>query len=291
MNLVLKRPKYTDIDPRVIYSPEDLRSALNETGLGPTFWLETKFDGLWGQAVSDEEGHVRVYSRTGKLKKQYEVLGRRIPEGVILHGELMQGTQRSIRQGLHGQFYAFDAVGPGFDSEPPHRRREAVEDLVRHLGHPFYTVPQLSADHYMLKQWWGSEILPHDHEGVVLKPRDYQFGDPWVRIKRTYEIDYICMGVNYSEAPKYKGRMIKSIIAGLYIDGELRRVCNVSGMSEDVRLEMYADPGRFVGKVFKATGKGIFPSGALRFPSFLEWHPDKLSSDCVFSSRSRVAKR
>jgi len=250
---------------------------------------------------------------SGEDDTGYAVGGSRI----VLHGEFMFGTNWSKRRKLTGQFMAFDLVefgGQCFRDKPQWTRRAFLEQVV--FGKPSAGLPSIATHSspnplsvtsrgriQCIPQWrtsrdegitdlvqriWADWVLAEDWEGLILKEGSAPFGEGWARIKRTYEVDYVCMGFRQSNADKYKGRMVKSVIGGLYVEGELKEAVRVSGLTEAQRTEMFDNPGKFVGRVFKVNGKGVFPNGAVRHPNFVEWHQDKQQQDCTIDSARAV---
>lgn len=290
----LERPEYREIPPEKI---EGLRyPELKEYDL-----IEIKHDGIWGQAhVQPDKQVIDIYSRTGKLKKSIDAkeAGIEIDDEAgdfILHGEYMHGSNWGIRNGVDGKFFAFDIDWGGHQDGPTKNfplwtRRNLLYEFVNHRmtqskDRIFNLVRQ---EHIStLPQLW-KEIKEGGYEGVVLKSSWAAFGKGWARVKRKFEIDYVVIGFKESNAAKYKGRMVKSIEAGLYVDGVLKRVCSISGINEEQRAAFYQRPEDFIGRVFTASGKGVFSSGSVRHPNFERWHQDKLPHECTLESALKV---
>ena len=104
------------------------------------------------------------------------------------------------------------------------------------------------------------------------------------RAKREIEVEYVCLGFNESDADKYRGRMVKSIKGGLYVDGRLTEIIDVSGMTEAQRTEFYDHQYAYIGNVFTARGRGLFDSGKLRNPQFIGFRSDKNATECTLDN-------
>lgn len=252
--------------------------------------IELKYDGIWGQFYA-EEGRFSIWSRNGKKKKE-GILKTKVDHPLLLHGEFMFGSNWSQETGLSGKFFVFDAIkagGKNWSSQPLSVRRKIAMNAVDLIGQPLTLVKSYPITD--LKCIWHKHVALEGWEGVILKHTTQPFGKGWARIKAQFDVDYVCVGFNHSDAEKYKGKMVRSIKAGVYVDGELKHVCNVSGMNEGERRKMYDSPELFLGKVFTAQGKRVHFNGSLRHPNFFRWHLDKKDTDCTLDSVLRVRGR
>ena len=252
--------------------------------------VQPKYDGRWGllhhEADSDT---ITLYSRHGKIQKQATNFRlKKFPE-FKMHGEYIFGTSFAKQSDLEGKLIVFDFEGNlrGYEPTLSNRMAFGLQNvlLLQQIG--FDWIEMIESD--VLFGHTDTELITAilngkrygKVEGVVLKQATSEFGDPWVRIKPIYDMDYVVMGFNQSDADSFKGKMVKSVIGGLYIDGELKEVCNVSGLANSDRASMYTNPEKYIGKVMTCTGKDIFKSGALRHPNFLRMHPEKQAQECT----------
>ena len=53
-------------------------------------------------------------------------------------------------------------------------------------------------------------------------------------------------------------------------------------LSDEQRKLFTADPSRWIGQVFKATGHGWFPSGSIRHPKYSYFRDDKSMMECTY---------
>jgi hypothetical protein len=248
--------------------------------------VQPKYDGRWG--LLHHEAHsdtITLWSRHGKIQLQETNPALTDFPEFKLHGEYIFGTSFAKESDLEGYLIVFDFEHPVL---PLSDRIAKGVSLTLRLNQMGFSWIKMIEDEVMIDHSDTaviSSILSGERfgkvEGVVLKESTSCFGDPWVRIKPIYDVDYVVMGFNQSEAAKYKGRMIKSIKAGLYIDGKITHVCNVGGMSEKERSHMYQFPNAYLGNVITASGKDVFKSGALRHPNFVGMHPMKKAEECV----------
>lgn len=255
--------------------------------------VELKADGIWGK-MTIWHNKVTVYSRHGKKKAHWFVNGRGgFKKMCVLHGEFMYGSSFSKSEEHQGKFYAFDCTvydGEDISKIPLIHRRHCLLETIGKMSQQERITP--------LKQWyvsntdlvalWQEKVVEGGWEGLVLKKNEAHFGSGFARIKTEYEVDYVCVGFKQSDAEKYRGCMVRSITGGLYVDGKLKPVVNVSGMSEDERVEMYKNPDGYVGKVFTVRGKGLFKSGAVRHPNYIGLHQEKLSDECTIEAVLRI---
>jgi len=251
--------------------------------------VQPKYDGRWG-LLHHEEGSefLTLWSRHGKIQNQvivHELMD--FPE-FKLHGEYIFGTSFAKSSPLENKLIVFDYEIEGL---PLHERLAKALSLVfrlQQIGIDWVDFIEgdvaFDCEHSVdvIKEYLSGDRVGKV-EGVVLKQADSMFGDTWVRIKPIYDMDYVVLGFNQSDSDKYRGRMIKSIRAGIYINGELTEVCQVGGMNEAERSDMYQNPDKYIGKVFTATGKDIFKSGALRHPNYLRMHPEKKAQECILN--------
>lgn len=268
--MVLDRPKFEDLLPG--------------SDPGPSFdTVELKFDGRWGQLlVNDTPGRFEIWSRHGRLKTEGSC-DRGLPRA-FFHGEEVAGTNWAKKSGFDGHFRAFAVQSlDGADLwhlSGDENRNVMVDFPWEELGLWARPVSQWPASEW--RRLWDefvySDRLPY--EGLVFKHSRRPFGVGWGRMKRLYTVDYVCLGFNTSDSSSYRGQA-KSIIAGLYVGTSLRAVCNVMGLTERQRADFSANPDQYIGRVFIAEGKGLFDTGALRHPNFVDWHAEKRPEECV----------
>lgn len=157
--------------------------------------------------------------------------------------------------------------------------------------------------------------LAEGEEGGVIKRLDgiYHHGSKkkweWMKIKQNDTTDLIIMGFeppkklytgnNVADWPYwvqdndsgdqipvtkyYYNDWIGNVILGAYDEmGNLRQVCAASGMTEDVRIQMTADPDAWIGKVAMIEYMELTSAGLPRHPSYVGIHPDKPAKQCIW---------
>lgn len=296
------RPKY--LDYTLLYSDgtSSFASKIVRYANDSALIVQPKYDGRWGTLIKESSDTLSLWSRHGKLQGRWTHSVFEPLPMFELHGEYMFGTSTAKGSDLEGCFMAFDCVfleDKINASTPFWGRLSGLLDMTDTLKDVFHKISApldvRLVDHQRISAYRvGSYVLrdvidyflEQDYEGVVIKRSNGLYGDPFVRIKPIYDMDYVVMGFNQSDAPKYKGKMVKSIIAGLYVDGVLTPVCNVSGLNEEDRTRFYERPNDYIGKVITCSGKDVFPSGALRHPNFVRFHAEKRAEDCLLPEKS-----
>jgi hypothetical protein len=268
------RPKFSDYSGLSV----DLRLA-NQWGLvGP------KLDGIYGKVlVLPEHGMIEYWSRNGILKDRIPLPKGLFNHRCILHGEYMFGSNWGIKRGIDRHFFVFDCesiAGQAVVDRPfSYRLNYAQQAAARLRNVRFHAVPFVSASN--TEEVWKHYVLRHGYEGLVWRNANDTFGESMARAKREVEVEYICMGFNQSDADKYAGRMVKSIVSGLLVDGKLTKVTDISGMTEAQRIDFFNNPNKYIGKVFTARGRGLFDSGSLRHPNYRHFRDDKEPEECT----------
>lgn len=265
--------------------------------------VELKFDGHWAEARFDGRGVCEIYTRTGTLRKRCEV-DPRLPRMALI-GEYLYGTTWSTQGDRSGQFHAFDIVpkwwrAPALISRRKlmQRKLRALSDLIVARECRFIGVERQDPEwHERMPDWfhivgqcpttswrnlWATRVETGEYEGLVFKKSTGLFGEPHARMKRVHTADFVCDGFNIG-AGRYEG-VVYSILGSLYVDGVRKLICNVPGLTDIQRTAFAANPNKFIGRVFEATGKGRFESGALRHGSFIRWRNDKRPEECTWST-------
>jgi ATP-dependent DNA ligase len=246
---MISRVKYIDLSPGI---PPSKKYDL----------VELKYDGHYTIAMV-KDGTCTFVSRTGKLVNTI-FISHSVPN-IILIGELMRGTLWAQSDRLLGKFIIFDI----FESGKLLERRKNLEHLLALGIFPshFYLTDQHPASDW--KMLWEKY---KDFEGLVFKKSDGLYGEPHARMKREVTVDYVCMGMNPGKG-RNKG-VTGSIQGGVIQEGIPVHVCDVSGLTDWHRKELWDNQDNYIGRNFEAKGKALFPSGALRHPIFVKWRDD-----------------
>jgi len=242
--------------------------------------IQLKYDGWWCALVY-KNGY-RYYVTAGADIRKKEPT--RIAFNAVFVGEWMYGTNwsQTVKPGsvfIHDvyQFESSDAY-----QHPYSIRYDFLKAII---------TPQLvEKDLYLLQNYpvshaidtYQEYCIERGFEGLVFKNSAHMWGEPFQRFKKTMTMDYIC-----TQLVEGSGRLsgtLGAIQGGLYVDGKLQSICSVGGgMTDSVRAEIWANPEKYLGFVFEASGYNIFPSGALRHPNFLRWRiGEKSPEECIW---------
>ena len=71
-----------------------------------------------------------------------------------------------------------------------------------------------------------------------------------------------------------------SLKLGLYKEGKLIQIGNLSGISDDIK----ANWKDYVGKVCEVTAMEVMDTGGIRHPKFVQWREDKKAEECTYES-------
>ena len=254
--------------------------------------VELKMDGIWGCMVI-ANGEYKIHSRTGKVKETGSI---NHSVDMILLGEFMKGSHWGHKHGFDGKFFVFDCLKHKKDlaSLQLRTRRKYVEKSINILYNENKVerpeggynnvnfIRQLSYSP-INEGWslWHHKVKRDGYEGLVLKDSKSAYGDDkaWARIKLTTEIDYMCIGFEPADKDsKYAGQI--GAVTGSLVDKPCKVQCG--GLNEKQRILFTANPDDYIGRVFKATGHGWFPSGSVRHPKFSEFRDDKRMMECTY---------
>jgi len=230
------------------------------------FSYEPKWDGFRA-IVSVSDGVVEIGSRGSKPLTRYfpelvEALGRLLPDGCVVDGEIVlatgpDGAQRLdwdlLSQRIHpaasrvatlaaetpAMLIAFDLLavaGRSLLEEAYSARRAALADLLEGVPHPLHL--GRSTDDEALARDWLERFEGAGLDGVIAKPlaAPYSPGKRTVlKIKHHRTADVVAIG--YREHTSKPG--VGSLLLGLYDDdGQLRQVGGASAFSDARRIEL-----------------------------------------------------
>ena len=134
-------------------------------------------------------------------------------------------------------------------------------------------------------------IVRRGGEGVILKDTLAGYGDSgaWLKVKKFHDLDVIVTGWKNGKG-KYS-ELIGAAVVSVYMpSGNLMEVGRVSGMTDDVRLNMTLHPELWLGKVIEVRSQE-FGREKLLHPRFRRARPDadpkeatwkKMTSDLGF---------
>jgi ATP-dependent DNA ligase len=243
-------------------------------------WIQPKYDGWWA-CVAIRRGRAYIYSRQGVLKNTSAV--RQTDIDCVLIGEYLVGTQRAASIGeAKGQFVAFDMVerhGKCIGDRPYLERSDFAQ---RFAEHEQWMLPVQNYGIRSHSKVWRELVASGDAEGLVFRSMHDTYGDSVIgRVKRTFTMDYVVMGVERGQG-RHSGRA-GAVICGLYEGRKLVEKVRVGGGWTDAqRDELFANPKAFIGRVLEVKGWQVFDSGSMRHPNAVRFRDDKKAKECVF---------
>jgi len=271
------RPPYKNLEPGDIPFDEYDR-------------VELKYDG-WFTELHIEGHQWKLYSRTDRLIEEGE-LESEYPY-TVLYGEYIFGTEwAKDHPELYSKIVVYGGrVAKGMDCSdlPQDEVRELILVVVDELNECEDAIcgGLMLVGSYQIEEapaLWAHEVLERKFEGLVFKKSNGVWSDGFARMKAEVTMDYVCIGFLESDSDTYAGNGVASVIGGLYVDGDLIKKCKVSGLTDELRREFYANPNKYVGRVFEAKGKKVSKKGALRHPDFIRWRDDKSPVECAWNS-------
>tara|TARA_R110002020_G_scaffold254862_1_gene468639 strand:+ start:126 stop:1010 length:885 start_codon:yes stop_codon:yes gene_type:complete len=284
---MIDRPKFKEMsyDEFRRYDPRWLRDGEKKYDT-----VELKMDGIWGCMVISDGKYV-IYSRTGKAKQVGDI---KHDVDMILLGEFMKGSHWAHKHGCDGKFFVFDCLKHKKDlaSLQLRTRRKYIEKSILQLYNMNTSEDGECNDvnfirrvkSHSFKEGWGMwyhKVKRQGYEGLVLKDSKSTYGEDkaWARVKMTTEIDYMCIGFEPADPESRYAGQVGAVIGSL-IDKPCKVQCG--GLNDRQRLQFTANPQDYIGRVFKATGHGWFPSGSVRHPKFSEFRDDKRMMECTY---------
>lgn len=193
-------------------------------------------------------------------------------------------------------------------------RRKILEYFYKSfiVGTPLEEHIHISNMEVEKKRDFLDKLINSGHEGIVLKKLNsmYLMGKKpmweWMKIKQEDETDLVIVGfedpkVEYSGSnfdgwpfwadvngvripvtKNYHKGWVNTIRFGAYVNGELKQICKASGIDEDTKKAIKANPDAFLGKVAKVTFMERTEAGYPRHPNFEGIHEDKRPDECIW---------
>ncbi len=118
-------------------------------------------------------------------------------------------------------------------------------------------------------------------EGYVLKDSNYA---GWYKVKPTKTIDVYVTGTKDGKG-KYLG-LVGALLVSVYYKEELVEIASVSGMTDEVRVDVSSDERLMVAaeldmRVCEVEYQTVGVGGRLIHPRFIRWRPDKIGQPCT----------
>ncbi len=166
-------------------------------------------------------------------------------------------------------------------------RSHAASGVVRFLQHDLITmIPRVPAT----REAYDS-IVGSGGEGIILKRIDAAYGESggWIKCKRFSTLDVVVTGftdAKHGITGKYVGQIGAAIVSVYLSDGSLITVGQVSGMTDEIRLDMSQRKGDWLGVVIEVEAQE-FGKDRLRHPRWGRARPDADARTCTYAKMMR----
>lgn len=282
--------------------------------------LEPKYDGWRMIAIINEEGHVTLWSRTGKpyrMQTPEPILEElaQFPAGTILDGEMVDHTDNKNCTAVTNVFGKSKAAPIQMEQDRIHYivfdcielGGESIADLSlegRRFQVGGYLAPEMTGAIMLggtppsfsrialtaqapAEDEFHSLFLELGYEGAMVKDLDstYAFGKRghgWFKLKATVDIDVVITEIMLDGKGQHEGKAGRFVVAQL-CEGEFMERAKVNPYDDAMRNAMTADPESFVGRVCTIKHYGVLKDG-LRHPTFVKWREDKPPEECHFDN-------
>ena len=281
---------------------------------------QEKLDGT--HIVVIKNGGVAMMSRSWKndFAPMYPEIAAEVsslPEGTILDAELVfyrkdNGKPEFVtalatpetKEKYYVKLMLFDVLQLGQVSTRPHLTLEERFNLMKDILNPAWKhiapIPTVFGgfnDFY-------KRTVANGGEGIMLKKLDSKYvegtrSSKWLKCKREASTDCFVLGIDRGEG-KYSD-LFGALVIGQIVDGKPKVVGKVSGMTDDLRKQLFdtlmAMPNAIyphkIKDVIKQVDPSIvievkimevLPSGNFRHPRFLRIRDDKMWYDCTEDS-------
>lgn len=169
------------------------------------------------------------------------------------------------------RYFAFDLLyvdGLDVRDKPQMERRSWLDHILKNDANPLVRlVPIESVD----KLSYYDSIIAKGGEGVILKDFTASYGEGWIKVKKYSTLDVVVTGFTDARegvTGKYLGQIGAAKVSVYSTQGQLLEVGRVSGMTDEVRLDMSQNPKRWIGSVIEIAAQE-FAKERLRHPRFL----------------------
>ena len=203
----------------------------------------------------------------------------------------VEKAERRIAEIGPPRYFAFDILfynGDDVRDKPLHERLK----LLRHvIFEHFCGNPLVTQMDYVVKgkQEYYESLIAGGGEGIILKDLNAPYSSKaWVKVKRYHTLDVVVTG--YTEGKgKYTGQ-VGAVEVSVFRDGELVKVGQVSGMTDEKRLEFTQKKDEFLGQVMEIKAQE-FQKKALRHPRYQRMRPDSNDVDCTWEKMRSDLKK
>lgn len=186
----------------------------------------------------------------------------------------------------HGSptYRVFDALyldGVDIREKSQMERRMLLERFMRDVRNPLISLHGQTPAH----QWIYDSIVERGGEGVVLKCLSGGYGesDAWIKVKRYSTLDVIVTdftAARVGRTGKYLGQIGAAKVSVYDTQGELVEVGQVSGMPDDIRLDMTSNRDQWINTVIEIAAQE-WGQNRLLHPRFKRRRPDADVRHCT----------
>jgi ATP-dependent DNA ligase len=245
--------------------------------------LEPKFDGWRAIVVIEPTGVTLIGGRNGKTytgQVPYIEDGLRLalPPNTVLDGELIHPTgwgavqsAMTTKGGGPGlTFVCFDVLqvnGNDLRGLPWENRRQVLEMVDPWPAHAYLTPTGTATAETHIK------MLDLGMEGSVVKRRasiyEGRRSPSWLKLKAIASED--CQIIGFEDGKNGRSGEVGAIVVKL----DSGVTTTASGMTDDMRKDMLANPDNYLGKIVEIVHNGVLDSGKLRHPRFKRLRDDR----------------
>lgn len=183
-------------------------------------------------------------------------------------------------------YHAFDILfedGDDVREESYLERRQRLIRVVTRLSHPLISFIETMP---ALETVYEGEVS-RGGEGVILKSIYGTYGESgaWVKVKKYSTLDVVVTGWKDGKG-KYVGQIGAAECSVYTGDGTLIPIAQVSGMTDDVRMEMSANPEQWIGTVIEIAAQEM-GKDRLRHPRYRRRREDADPRACTYEKMMR----
>jgi len=163
--------------------------------------------------------------------------------------------------------------GRNLEKAPYEEKLKVLQHIEQTFPHVF-TLPKMAISAEGKKKLLHeiqSKKVPETEEGLVLW--NLKASESPIKVKFSKDHDVYVRGFFGGEG-KLKNKGVGGFYFSTSSDGPILGKVG-TGFSEEQRKDMFKNPENYLGVIARVKAQEVFPSGALRGSSLLEWHPDK----------------
>lgn len=176
-------------------------------------------------------------------------------------------------------FYVFDMPyhkGQDIRKLPYDERRKLLTQVVAELGSPWVkVVEQFTGDLDLAFR----RITEAGGEGLVIKNRRSGYGQSWAKYKKASDVSVFITG--FTEGKKALAGMVGSVEIGVYKDGVVHCIGNVSGFTNALRMDITNNRKAYLGRVMDVFAFELTRDEQLLNPTFHRFREDVSPEDCT----------